>query len=117
MPTARWQAFRKELAANPNDYDANFQLASILARRGQPDESRRFAGTRRAGAAGVGARRKAALAEGFHFEQAAGESSGVAARHSGAPDRDRSRSTVCSGRWCWCSAAIPARNCGIRPRS
>ena len=29
------QAFRNELAANPNDYDANFQLASILAHRRQ----------------------------------------------------------------------------------
>ena len=34
------QAFRKELAANPNDYDANFQLASILAYRGKPAEAR-----------------------------------------------------------------------------
>ena len=30
----------KELAANPNDFDANLQLASILARRGQPAEAR-----------------------------------------------------------------------------
>ena len=29
------QAFRNELAANPNDYDGNFQLASILAHRGR----------------------------------------------------------------------------------
>ena len=34
------QAFRKELAANPNDFDANFQLASILAHRGKPAEAR-----------------------------------------------------------------------------
>ncbi len=34
------QAFRKELAANPNDFDANFQLASILAHRGKPGEAR-----------------------------------------------------------------------------
>jgi tetratricopeptide (TPR) repeat protein len=33
-------AFRKELAANPNDFDANFQLASILARRGRQQEAR-----------------------------------------------------------------------------
>ncbi|HEY2015067.1 MAG TPA: tetratricopeptide repeat protein, partial [Bryobacteraceae bacterium] len=33
-------AFRKELAANPNDFDANLQLASILAHRGKPDEAR-----------------------------------------------------------------------------
>ena len=34
------QAFRKELAANPNDFDANFQLASILAHRGKTAEAR-----------------------------------------------------------------------------
>jgi tetratricopeptide (TPR) repeat protein len=34
------QAFRKELAANPNDFDANFQLASILSHRGKPGEAR-----------------------------------------------------------------------------
>ena len=34
------EAFRKELAANPNDFDANFQLASILAHRGKPAEAR-----------------------------------------------------------------------------
>jgi tetratricopeptide (TPR) repeat protein len=34
------QAFRKELAANPNDFDANFQLASILAHRGKLAEAR-----------------------------------------------------------------------------
>jgi len=39
-PDAAAQAFRKELAANPNDYDANFQLASILAHRGKSDEAR-----------------------------------------------------------------------------
>ena len=33
-------AFRKELAANPNDFDANFQLASILSHRGQSAEVR-----------------------------------------------------------------------------
>ena len=37
---AQPQAFRKELAANPNDFDANFQLASILAHRGKPAEAR-----------------------------------------------------------------------------
>ena len=34
------EAFRKELAANPNDFDANFQLASILAHRGNSAEAR-----------------------------------------------------------------------------
>ena len=32
--------FRRELAANPNDFDANFQLASILAHRGKTEEAR-----------------------------------------------------------------------------
>jgi tetratricopeptide (TPR) repeat protein len=34
------EAFRKELASNPNDFDANFQLASILAHRGKSAEAR-----------------------------------------------------------------------------
>lgn len=34
------EAFRKELAANPNDFDANFQAASILAHRGKTAEAR-----------------------------------------------------------------------------
>jgi tetratricopeptide (TPR) repeat protein len=34
------EAFRKELAANPNDFDANFQLASILAHRGKSADAR-----------------------------------------------------------------------------
>jgi tetratricopeptide (TPR) repeat protein len=61
-------AFRKELAANPNDYDANFQLASILARRGQAEESRRLlehAVQVRPGSAEA----RAALTGGFHFEK------------------------------------------------
>jgi tetratricopeptide (TPR) repeat protein len=33
-------AFRKALAADPNDYDANYQLASILAHHGKTDEAR-----------------------------------------------------------------------------
>jgi tetratricopeptide (TPR) repeat protein len=32
--------FRKELALNPNDFDANLQLASILSHRGQTAEAR-----------------------------------------------------------------------------
>jgi len=69
-------AFRKELAANPNDYDANFQLASILARRGQIEESRRLlehAAQVRPGSAEA----RAALAGGFHFEQAASGDPGI----------------------------------------
>ena len=34
------EAFRKELAANPNDFDANFLLASILAHHGKSAEAR-----------------------------------------------------------------------------
>jgi tetratricopeptide (TPR) repeat protein len=62
-------AFRKELAANPNDYDANFQLASILARRGQAEESRTL--LERAVVVRPGsAEARAALAGGFHFDAA-----------------------------------------------
>jgi tetratricopeptide (TPR) repeat protein len=69
-------AFRKELAANPNDYDANFQLASILARRGQVEESRRL--LERAAQVRPGSvEARAALAGGFHFEQAASGDPGI----------------------------------------
>ncbi len=69
-------AFRKELATNPNDYDANFRLAAILARRGQAKESRRLlehAVQVRPGSAEA----QAALAGGFHFDQAAPDDPGV----------------------------------------
>ncbi len=69
-------AFRKELAANPNDYDANFQLASILARRGQAEESRRLL-ERAAQVRPASAEARAALAGGFHFEQAAHGDPGI----------------------------------------
>lgn len=60
------QAFRKELAANPNDFDANFQLASILARRGQARESREL--LEHAVQVRPGSKEAAAaLANGFHF--------------------------------------------------
>jgi tetratricopeptide (TPR) repeat protein len=71
------QAFRKELAANPNDYDANFQLAAILARRGKAEESRRF--LERAAQVRPGSTEaRAALAGGFHFEQTATGDPGIA---------------------------------------
>ena len=71
------EAFRKELAANPNDFDANFHLAAILARRGQAEESRAL--LEHAVQVRPGSREAAAaLAEGFHFQQAAGEKTGVA---------------------------------------
>jgi tetratricopeptide (TPR) repeat protein len=37
------RAFREVLAEDPNDYDASFYLASILARRGHADEARPLA--------------------------------------------------------------------------
>lgn len=68
-------AFRKELAANPNDFGANFQLAAIQARRGNTAESRQL--LERAVQVRPGSlEAKAALAGGFHFEQA--EAGGVA---------------------------------------
>jgi hypothetical protein len=64
------------LAANPNDYDANFQLASILARRGQAEESKRLL-ERAAQVRPGSAEARAALAGGFHFEQAASDDPGI----------------------------------------
>ena len=76
-PDAAAAAFRKELAANPNDYDANFYLASILGRRGEKDESRKL--LERASQVRPGsAEARAALATGFHFEQPAKDDPGVA---------------------------------------
>jgi tetratricopeptide (TPR) repeat protein len=70
------KAFRAELATNPNDYDANFQLASILARRGQTAESRTL--LERAAQVRPGSvEARAALIGGFHFEQAAAGGSGI----------------------------------------
>jgi tetratricopeptide (TPR) repeat protein len=63
-------AFRKALAVDPNDFDANFHLAQILARRGEGGESHKL--LERAALVRPGSlEAKAALAEGFHFEQAA----------------------------------------------
>ena len=70
------QAFRKELAANPNDFEANYYLASILANRGQAAESRTLlerAAQVRPGSAEV----QTALAKGFHFEAPAGNDPGI----------------------------------------
>jgi len=70
-------AFRKELASNPNDFDANFSMASILAHRGHVEESRRFL-ERAAQVRPTSAEARAALATGFHFEQPAAADPGVA---------------------------------------
>ena len=70
------QAFRKELASNPNDFDANFQLAAILARRGQAKESRAL--LEHAVEVRPGSKEAAdALANGFHFDQAPAGDPGV----------------------------------------
>ena len=74
-------AFRKELAANPNDFDANYQLASILAHRGKPDEARPL--LERAVQVRPGSEEaREALAHGFGTEAAGQSDPGVAA---GAP--------------------------------
>ena len=71
------QAFRKELASNPNDFDANFQLASILAHRGEAAEARRLLEHAAQVRPGSVAARKA-LAEGFDFPQTAQAPGGIA---------------------------------------
>jgi len=69
-------AFRKELAADRNDFEANFYLASILARRGEQGESRTL--LERAAQVRPGSpEARTALAEGFHFERGAKEDGGV----------------------------------------
>jgi Flp pilus assembly protein TadD len=70
-------AFRKELAADPNDFDANFHLASILSQRGKPDEARPL--LERAVQVRPGsAEARDALANGFHVDAARRDDSGVA---------------------------------------
>lgn len=72
------EAFRKELAANPNDFDANFQLASILAHRGKPDEARPL--LERAVLVRPGsAEAREALAHGFGSPQPAEPADGIPA--------------------------------------
>ena len=74
------EAFRKELAANPNDFDANFQLASILAHRGKSAEARPL--LERAVQVRPGSlEARAALANGFRANEAT-KTDGIAA---GAP--------------------------------
>ena len=74
------EAFRKELTANPNDFDANFQLASILAHRGKSAEARPL--LERAVQVRPGSlEARAALANGFRANEAT-KTDGIAA---GAP--------------------------------
>jgi tetratricopeptide (TPR) repeat protein len=61
-------AFRKELASNPNDFDANFQLASILAHRGKSAEAVRPLLERAVSVNPNSVEAKEALAHGFHDE-------------------------------------------------
>jgi len=66
------EAFHKELAANPNDFDANFQLASILANRGKPEEARPL--LERAVQVRPGSKEaRAALTNGFPVAKAQGD--------------------------------------------
>src|SRR5262249_28614918 len=60
-------AFRKGLAAEPNDYDANFNLAAILAQRGETTESRRLL-QQALEVRPSSTEARDALANGFHFE-------------------------------------------------
>ena len=48
------RAFREALADDPNDYEANYFLGSILETRGRPEEARPVRGEGRAPAAAVG---------------------------------------------------------------
>jgi tetratricopeptide (TPR) repeat protein len=70
------EAFRKELASYPNDYDANFQLASILAHRGKPEEARPL--LERAAQVRPGSvEARNALLHGFRFDDAVQPSGGI----------------------------------------
>ena len=60
-------AFRKELAANPNDFDANYQLASILAHRNKLEEARPLL-ERAVQLRPRSTEARDALANGFHFD-------------------------------------------------
>jgi tetratricopeptide (TPR) repeat protein len=70
-------AFRKELAGNPNDFDANFQLASILAHRGKPAEARPLL-ERAARVRPGSSEARDALANGFRMDQSAKSDPGIA---------------------------------------
>jgi tetratricopeptide (TPR) repeat protein len=78
------EAFHKELAANPNDFDATFQLASILARRGKTAEARpllEHAAQLRPGSLEA----KAALEHGFGSKPRSKTDPGVTAGSSAPP--------------------------------
>ena len=72
------QAFRKELAQNPNDFDSNLQLASILSHRGQTAEARPL--LERAVQVRPGSvEARDALEHGFRFDQPAQAGPGITA--------------------------------------
>ncbi|MBS1857427.1 MAG: tetratricopeptide repeat protein [Acidobacteria bacterium] len=76
-PDGAVAAFRRELASNPNDFDANFQLASILAHRGQSSEARAL--LERAVLVRPGsAEAREALDHGFREDAPSGSDPGVA---------------------------------------
>jgi tetratricopeptide (TPR) repeat protein len=71
-PDGAMAEFRKELATNPNDFDSNFQLASILSNRGKAEEARPLlerAVQIRPGSAEA----RDALAHGFRFDSSEAE--------------------------------------------
>src|SRR4051794_18040242 len=75
-PDGAAEAFSKELTANPNDYEANFYLASILAHRGKADEARPL--LERAVRVRPGSdEARQALAHGFPSPQPAADPTGV----------------------------------------
>ena len=107
------EAFRKELAANPNDFDANFQLASILAHRGKLDRGASATGTRSPGPPTI-AEARDALGPWLPGR------SGSARRFRGrsrvpAPPMPAWTSAASPSPWSWFLAAIPAPSCEARP--
>ena len=71
-------AFRKELDADPNDYEANFLLASILARRGKTGEAQPFL-ERAVQIRPASGEARDALAHGFRYDAQPPATGGVAA--------------------------------------
>jgi tetratricopeptide (TPR) repeat protein len=76
-PDGAAEAFRKEIESNPNDYEANFQLASILAFRGKQDEARPLL-ERAVQVRPASVEARNALAHGFHFDLSGKTADGVA---------------------------------------
>lgn len=77
-PDGASAAFRKELEQNPNDYDANFQLASILSVRGKTVEARPYL-ERAIQVRPSSSEARQALASGFQFKAGAADGVSVGA--------------------------------------